>query len=286
MNCKRIVAIHLLKFFKMSSLIQKLYPLAMVNKYAIKSSGSYKFAETKERMFKISNLFSVRILDDSEYIRIGDSSDGGYVLVNNICDKDVCISIGIGNNISFDKSIASLVSDVYMYDHTIEEPIHHIPNAHFLKKGLAKELKPGFLRLSDCIAKVSTTKEIILKIDIEGDEWGILAEVNEIDLLRCKQIAIEFHHLQQFSINQKYDDIIKTLENLNMNHMLVNIHANNWSNYDVILNSPFPDVVEVTYLRKDLISLPTNAVTSQNLNLNYPNNPKASDISLNFSRNL
>ena len=277
---------NLLNIFRMNSLIQKLYPLAMVNKYAVNTYGKLNLVESKERISRISNLLCVQNLEENRYIRFGDSSDGGYVLANNISDRDVCISIGIGDNISFDRSISSLVSNIFMYDHTIAEIDHNIPNALFIRMGLSKEEKPGFIRLYDCVGDISDSKEIILKIDIEGDEWGIIAEVDEKILLRCKQIVIEFHHLQNFRIDEHYHDMISTLENLNKNHSLINIHPNNWANFDVILNSPIPDVVEVTYLRKDLIGEDSDYIRLQNSNRNSPNNIAALDIDMNFSKNL
>ena len=174
---------NLLNIFRMNSLIQKLYPLAMVNKYAVNTYGKLNLVESKERISRISNLLCVQNLEENRYIRFGDSSDGGYVLANNISDRDVCISIGIGDNISFDRSISSLVSNIFMYDHTIAEIDHNIPNALFIRMGLSKEEKPQFRGGKAGLENKRDLRkpETAVKIDEDFLKYNPLASIKEMD---------------------------------------------------------------------------------------------------------
>lgn len=49
--------------------------------------------------------------------------------------------------------------------------------------------------LTTLIAKTEAPEISLLKIDIEGAEYELFSNINDNDLLKCKQIFIEFHHI-------------------------------------------------------------------------------------------
>ncbi len=91
---------------------------------------------------------------------------------------------------------------------------------------------------------------------------------------------MEFHRLHSLNEENHFKRVLTTLENLNSTHLPVNIHANNWSPYDLVNNIPIPNVIEVTYLRKDLIGNPITISRQKNSELNAPNNPNRPEINL------
>lgn len=49
---------------------------------------------------------------------------------------DAAYGFGIGGNVSWDESMAERGIDVFMYDHSIENPPRHNGKFHFFKLGL------------------------------------------------------------------------------------------------------------------------------------------------------
>ena len=68
---------------------------------------------------------------------------------------------------------------------------------------------------------INSKKNIFLKMDIEGGEYPWLHSLSKNQLLKFKQIVIEFH--SPF-LKYRYD----TLEKLSQTHFLVDIHGNNY----------------------------------------------------------
>jgi hypothetical protein len=85
---------------------------------------------------------------------------------------------------------------------------------------------------------------MILKMDIEGNEYETLLNCNNAIFNCFNQISIEIHNV----ITSGPDDKIKLLSLLNTNYKLVHIHGNN-SLRD--LCEGVCDVLELTYIRKD-----------------------------------
>ena len=126
--------------------------------------------------------------------------------------------------------------------------------------------------------------DAILKIDIEGAEVEVLATFPAEDLRYFKQITMELHGLHSIKDDEYFSDLVKCLNNLNSNHLLISVHANNWGKFVIVEGVPFPDVLELTYLRKTESN--TTSKNFETIDLMpeqmAPNNPLESDISLNL----
>jgi len=282
-SLKKKFASFVLNKTNFNTIIQKLYPIAITNKYGVKKDGILDLNLTRDRIENISSKFRVANLSLGNYIRLGDDCDGGYVVVDNIKKKDVCLSIGIGDNISFDKAISPFVSRIHMYDHTVDTPRDLPSNAIFNKIGLSREIRHNMTTLDECINRISDEEEVILKIDIEGSEWEVLQSVSLDNLSRCKQIIVELHNFHFVRNDELFDSMLLALDKLNCLHTSVNIHANNWSAFEIIVGVPVPNVLEVTYIRSDLIKKDMLCESRTNLNhISKGNNPFQPDIELSF----
>ena len=94
-------------------------------------------------------------------------------------------------------------------------------------------------------------KSIILNMDIEGSEWDVFETISKEEMLQFEQIIVEFH---RFSIDDNLWKKIEILRKINETHQCVHVHANNGGCplTTILLGfRQFPDVMEVTYLRKD-----------------------------------
>jgi hypothetical protein len=176
------------------------------------------------------------------------------------------------------------VSAVHLYDHTISElptPLELGSNIHFFKNGLGTLRDGVFVTLSDCFEKFPVNSQLILKVDIEGDEWSIFSSIDSDLLFRCQQIVIEFHNLLKLNEDAFYKTMQEAFGKLARSHSPVNVHPNNWGKVELISGVLVPDVLEITYVRKDMLG--QLILNQTKISPNYPCNPTGDEIELNFS---
>lgn len=74
------------------------------------------------------------------FIRVGNKSDGGYVM-GDIFDKvDVAYSFEIVNDVTWDTEIADRLIPVFMYGHTIDRLLEEHEKFYFFKTGICGKL--------------------------------------------------------------------------------------------------------------------------------------------------
>ena len=184
-------------------------------------------------------------------ILIGTYGDGGYVLLDDFKDIKIAYSFGISNIISFDKDLADKGIDIYMYDHTINNlPFNH-KKFHWKKLGITSESKKmeNMKTLNELLLENDHLKEnnMILKIDIEHNEWDILNEITEDILNKFKYIILELH----FSNLDEYKIYFNSLNKLMKNHQIFHIHCCNCAGLLYIGDTPICNVLEVSYIIKE-----------------------------------
>ena len=182
----------------------------------------------------------------------GDYSDGGYVLLDDLTNIKIAYSFGISNIISFDKALADKGIDFYMYDHTTKALPFENPKFHFKKIGLAGGQKKDYnlKRLNELLIENKHTQEknMILKIDIENNEWDVLNEISDDILNQFKYIAMEFHI---WNINKDYSLYLNCLKHLTKFHQIFHIHCCNCKDLLIIGDNPICDTIEVSYIKKE-----------------------------------
>ena len=250
----------------------------------------------------LPRLRPVKLLDN---IRIGNDFDGGYVVprrsLNNL--KHL-VSFGLGQDCSFELGTKDLVKDlsIDVYDHTVATPsgkslvINLILSILFRNPGkfrsyrnFAKDYKILFehathikkrvnshayriydVSILDILEKL-TSKEIGLKIDIEGDEFRILDQV----LLNSENInfiVIEFHNIEIH-----FEKFTKLIDSITENFVITHVHANNFGDLNVLGT---PDVLEVTFIPNKMVT-EVEVVSSLPLaHLDFPNKPNARDFAI------
>lgn len=208
---------------------------------------------------KKSNRIFNPIKCEHEFIRLGSQNDGGYVILDDSFGSSVVLGYGVSNDCSFENNITERFGiRGYIFDHTIDEPPKNMSDKiTFIKEGISdnddeKDLKS----LEYHIRKyVKDSESIILKMDVEGAEWKSLKNA---DLSRVSQLIIEFHSMHTADWN--------LIKRLNQQFYLVNIHGNNHSPLVKIHERMFPEVIECTWVRKDLINEPIEYTNMNPLN--------------------
>jgi hypothetical protein len=240
-------------------------------------------------------------------LRIGPKKDGGYVIDKRIIYKSkTIVTCGLNDDWEFEKHYLKINPEtkVIAYDHTV--------NKKFWKKRFKKDILALFLLKKISINKIldvfkyidykfffknnihiskkvvlfkngkneisikeilKKKKNIILKIDIEGDEYKILNTINR-EQDKINLLIIEFHN-----ISKNISKIKKFLSNSRFK--IIHIHANNYGGIDRFNN---PNVIEVTLLnsKKFFVNKQKNRQKYPIEGLDFKNLKRRHDINIKF----
>ncbi|QUS54408.1 FkbM family methyltransferase [Pseudovibrio brasiliensis] len=215
--------------------------------------------------------------------RIGRAFDGGYIMAPLRPDEKVAYSLGINRDVSWDLEMARNGCKVYQYDHTIDGLPHNHEGFNYFKKGIttSHQTNQQMTCLRHELVKNGhkNTNDILLKMDIEGDEWGVFADLEINELQKFSQILVEFHDLHKVYKLFWYRTALEGLNKLFKTHQAVHVHGNNNTSLRIIGGYAVPPVLEVTFLRRDLFQFSPCTRTFPN-ELDQPNNPSFAEHQL------
>jgi hypothetical protein len=187
--------------------------------------------------------------------RVGSSRDGGYVMVDDFEEIKAALSLGIGPDVSWDYAIAEKGIPVWQYDHTVSGPPREHPLFHFENKQIvAQGNSHGTVTLTSLLEGLDG-KDYLLKMDIEGDEWEILAKLDTSLLSRCRQIVVELHQFLSIKDPEWRALARQALADLTRNFGVVHVHGNNLSKHIILDHVHFPDSLEVTFVNRRFYEL-------------------------------
>lgn len=160
----------------------------------------------------------------------------------------------------------------------------------FINEGVARSRFYKYDTFTNHIDRFSLqNKKLLLKIDIEGNEYEIFEDKGLYKWLQqATQIIIEFHDLKN-----RLHDLKEIVDRMGRDFVLAHIHVNNFADtfriYD-FTNKPgadiiVPDVIELLFVKRDQIEeedLMDEIINYPIHGLDYPNNPNARDHRVNF----
>ncbi len=242
-------------------------------------------AARSRRIYHALSLLRPYDITDGEKTRIGRSGDGGYVLLTQRFLPPVVYSFGIGDEISFEYDLAQRGCKGYLFDHTVDGLPYQHPNLSFLKAGVAASNDPsGPLATIEeylCRNGDAYKNDLLLKLDVEGSEYGVLSATSDNGLQCFSQIALEVHWLHRLADPVFCSTFIEVFERLNKLFTLCHVHANNCASLAFVEGLPSADVLELTYVRTDLVErVPSQ--TSYPTYLDCANDPERQDFPLLF----
>ena len=247
----------------------------------------------------------------SNLIRLGRRSDGGYVIDKRVIKKTrIVITCGLEAEWSFERDFQQYNKNckILAFDHTVNKkfwgdrflkdfislllfrkikPYQILDvfkylqylnffkgqNKHFLKKIVStKTNQNDQITISEAIGD---NKDIVLKVDIEGDEYKVLKEINK-NFDKLNLVIIEFHNLQK-NLKKIKDFINKT--------KLKNIHINA-NNYETVDTNGIPKVIEMTLINPQKFKV-KNQKTKRTYpidGLDFKNNKRGPEIKIIFSK--
>ena len=251
--------------------------------------------------------------DENDLIRLGKKGDGGYIISKKSLEADKCLlTFGMSNDWSFEEDFVRHNSQnfVNIYDHTVNLNffLHRLyksikrllyfksnfSNIYEKFDELIKYLKLNNSKINHFKYKISNKKELnnkslketiketehngklMLKIDIEGDEFEIL---NDITLYsnQIHTLIVEFHEL-----NKNYNKFETLIKEINKKFYIIHIHGNNVTGVNEI---GLPNTLEISFLNCDLF-FNKNIKTKSKFpikNLDFPNHKYIEDIEINFT---
>jgi hypothetical protein len=219
--------------------------------------------------------------------RFGCIHDGGYILLDDFRGVDTAFSFGIASNETWDVDITRRGVTVYQFDHTMDAPGTDNPRLIFAKKEISatgflfednpeNESLPSLIKQHD---KQNTHPNLLLKMDIENAEWGVLDSTPAELLSRFTQIVGEFHYFQSLADPNWRQLFARVLKKLSDCHAVVHVHANNFAGFSNIANIMVPNVLEITFANRGVYSF-SEADEMFPGPLDSPNDPTHPDMYL------
>lgn len=185
-------------------------------------------------------------------IRVGEEGDGGYLIPDDLDNIKYCFSAGVGNLTKFENDllnkyqIKSIMADPSKIDKKL------LPlNSKFFNKKISIYNSDTQININDFI---DVNDEIILKIDIERDEYENIICLNEQKFNQIRILIIEFHDLRNLRSNFFCSLFNKILDRLNNIFYICHIHPNNTGKIKKIGNYNIPDMLEVTFINKNRLN--------------------------------
>jgi hypothetical protein len=214
-------------------------------------------------------------------IRVGNSSDGGYLLPDDLGEISHCLSAGCDKLWEFERVLnENFGVPSHIIDSNDKKP-HDLPmNFTYTSKWLGGRSTLNLVTLEEWVESVSPiSEELILQMDIEGSEWEVLGNAPDDLLQRFRILVIEFHRIPNLfnqRILEKYYGPL--LERIDRSFQAVHFHPNNSCGFTSFGGISIPNAFEVTYLRRDRF-VKTLDFTRLPHPLDRPNDPTAPEIS-------
>jgi hypothetical protein len=215
-------------------------------------------------------------------IRIGSHYDGGYLIPNLIHEVDAVFSPGVANNSDFEMHFAEMGVSCYLADASVTTTPKNHSNFKFLRKFIGNSSDERYISLNSWIEMYNMNFNMgILQMDIEGNEYENLITVKQEVIRKFAILVIEFHDLYRLYQKDFFTLFSSTIERLKLDFEIVHTHANNAGRASNIFNRALPNVVEITFLRKDLFKGDGSFSLTPNP-LDQPNRPDLPDLEMKF----
>lgn len=191
--------------------------------------------------------------------RFGESHDGGYLSCMDHMEKSdlrAAYSMGVSHHDKWSSDVFTKFNiPVYQYDCTVAAPAEDCAQCHFFQACLQSELDPTAKNLTlreavnqhtknRDVTKKARKRSLLMKMDIEGAEWKILAQSDLQTLSNFRQLVIEFHGLQREDRHAEYLAAMKRLHKAGF--QVVHVHGNNCCDVYSKDGLAIPEAIEVT----------------------------------------
>jgi len=190
-------------------------------------------------------------------VRIGESGDGGYIVPDDFKGVKYCFSPGVADNAKFEETIwRQYKISSFLADYSVDAPPESDVEFDFEKKFLGNRSDDIYLRLEEWVNNKlpkNPKADLILQMDIEGSEYPVLLDAPADILRRFRIMVIEFHGLQAMLDRNALPFFDQLFAKLTRDFYVVHNHPNNVRQPLRYKGIEIPQLVEMTFLRKDRV---------------------------------
>ena len=233
-----------------------------------------------ERLLTFARAIRPMTSPELDLIRVGGPTDGGYVMAAPLAASGA-ISIGVGSDVSWDQDIGARGIPVAMFDHTIRKSPAPVPGGTFYRIGIGPVDLDKTLPLDQLLARAGFAgqDDLLLKMDVEGAEWAALTQSGPPDLQPFTQMVLELHGIAGLKDEGSAAPIRDAIQHLTETHVPVHVHANNYDELVRFGNWWFPNAIELSLVRTEILTDARPAVTMRT-DLDAPCDPRVTEIDL------
>jgi hypothetical protein len=238
--------------------------------------------ENSQKICEVLSLVTPRRVKNKRKIRVGGKNDGGYVMLDSFPKGVIAYSVGVGGDVSWDIDMAERGIEIFQFDHTVDGPPTNHPKFHFNRIGVgpSDSVSSQFRKLDTLIRDNNhESSELILKMDIEYDEWRVLGSIDSSTIAKFNQIVIEFHGLSKLDLPFWQAEISRSFKKLRTTHFPFHVHGNNWGSFTTINDTVVPNVLEVSYANHSAYKFEKNHEVFPTA-LDFPCKPNVEDFYL------
>ena len=187
-------------------------------------------------------------------IRLGGAGDGGYLIPDDLDGISACFSPGVSETSAFERDCAQHGMHLFLADFSVEQvgpELEGFPY-QFIRRFVGPDPAPEFISFPEWLRASSAPEgDWMLQMDIEGGEYPVLLETPLEDLAKFRIICIEFHQITALWNEDFFSFVRLAVNRMLVHHRCVHIHANNAGSVKSHKGIDLPDLLEITFLRKD-----------------------------------
>ncbi|HEY5933484.1 MAG TPA: hypothetical protein VIU61_02545, partial [Kofleriaceae bacterium] len=187
---------------------------------------------------------------------------------------DGLLAFGIGDDLSFENEFCDRhPGRVLAFDHIIQTVPYRRPRVDFVPKGVGPKAAADLVTLDKVVLGGPFARPMI-KMDIEGAEWRVLATCSDRVFERVPILVFELHGMLA---NTPLQNLV--FARLLEHYEPIHVHANNVGPVLEVDRQLYPEWLEVTFVHKDLVG---DAVDrgSYPTKHDYPNFSERPDVKL------
>jgi hypothetical protein len=190
-------------------------------------------------------------------IRIGSKtrSDGGYLVPDDLEGIQRVFSPGVADSMDFECEFLERGIPCELIDGSIDNPPIANNLVKFSKLWLSSATTEDSISLNDWLeSRAAVGEELLLQMDIEGSEYESILSASDLTLSRFRIIVIELHDLRAVFSRQGLTLFELSMKKLLNTHVVVHAHPNNCNPPTEIEGLLWPDVLELTLIRRDRVT--------------------------------
>ena len=206
-----------------------------------------------ERVARAIALLKPINLQDS-LMRIGGERDGGYLVPDDLDGIRYCFSPGVSDYAPFEIELEKRGIRSFLADFSVSGPPRGLQDCIFSKHhitGLASRTSTTLKEWMSRSLGSAPVGDLLLQMDIEGSEYEVILGSALEDLARFRIMVIEFHGLHGLFDTKRIGVIELVFAKLSEAFHIVHLHPNNFAPPMTRGGLAVPDLLEVTFLRKD-----------------------------------